>query len=119
MPERRLTGWNLWLARLATFHIVAFAWVFFRATSFDRAFSVLGRLFTGWGLASPAITLPLVAAIAVGLGGQLINPRAWRVVLVRLSTAPVVAQGLALGAVLMMINTIGPRGIAPFIYFRF
>jgi len=93
--------------------------VFFRATSLGGAFSVLGRLFTGWGLASPAITLPLVAAIVVGLAGQLINPRAWRVVMVRLSTAPVVAQGLALGFVLMIINTIGPRGIAPFIYFRF
>jgi alginate O-acetyltransferase complex protein AlgI len=118
-PEVELTGRRLWLARLATFHLVCLAWVFFRATSLGGAFAVLGRLFTGWGMGSSAITLPLLAAIAVGIGGQLINPRAWRVVMVRLSTAPVLAQGLALGAVLMVINTIGPRGIAPFIYFRF
>jgi hypothetical protein len=98
---------------------VCLAWVFFRASSLGAAFGVLGRLFTGWGMASPAVTLPLLAAIVVGIGGQLVDVRLWRIAMVRLSTAPVVAQGLALGALLMVINAIGPRGVAPFIYFRF
>jgi D-alanyl-lipoteichoic acid acyltransferase DltB (MBOAT superfamily) len=119
IPEPRLTGRRLFWARFATFHLVCFAWVFFRATSFGGALSVLGRLFTGWGMASPAVTLPLLAAIAVGIGGQYVNRRTWQVVMVRLSTAPVVAQGVALGVLLMLINTLGPRGVAPFIYFRF
>jgi len=85
----------------------------------DGAWAARLPCWAGWGMASPAITLPLLGAIAVGLGGQVINPRAWCVVVVRLSTAPILAQGLALGAVLMVINTISPRGIAPLIYFRF
>jgi D-alanyl-lipoteichoic acid acyltransferase DltB (MBOAT superfamily) len=119
IPDRPLTGRRLWLARLITFHVVCLAWVFFRASSLGAAFGVLGRLFTGWGMASPAVTLPLLAAIVVGIGGQLVDVRLWRIAMVRLSTAPVVAQGLALGALLMVINAIGPRGVAPFIYFRF
>lgn len=30
-----------------------------------------------------------------------------------------VTQGVALGVVLLLTNTLGPRGVAPFIYFRF
>jgi len=30
-----------------------------------------------------------------------------------------VAMGAVLGVVLMVINTLGPRGVAPFIYFQF
>ena len=29
------------------------------------------------------------------------------------------AQGAALGVTLMVITTLGPQGVAPFIYFRF
>ena len=37
----------------------------------------------------------------------------------RFSRAPAVAQGVALALILMTINAMGPRGVAPFIYFRF
>ena len=30
-----------------------------------------------------------------------------------------VAMGAVLGVALMVINTLGPRGVAPFIYFQF
>jgi hypothetical protein len=30
-----------------------------------------------------------------------------------------VAMGVILGFVLLVTNTLGPRGVAPFIYFRF
>ena len=36
---------------LITFTFVAFAWIFFRATSLDNAFDVIGRIFTDFDLA--------------------------------------------------------------------
>jgi len=32
---------------------------------------------------------------------------------------PIVAQGACVAISLMVINTLGPEGVAPFIYFRF
>ena len=37
----------------------------------------------------------------------------------RFSRLSPVAQGVVLGFALLLINTMGPRGVAPFIYFRF
>ena len=37
----------------------------------------------------------------------------------RFSRLSPVAQGVTLGFALLIINTMGPRGVAPFIYFRF
>jgi D-alanyl-lipoteichoic acid acyltransferase DltB (MBOAT superfamily) len=110
---------NPWVARLACFHFVCFAWVFFRAHTFANALDVLGRLFTGWGEPSPGITLGVVAAIAVGLLIQFVPWRAWGVALARFSAIPLPAQGVALAVILMAINVMGPRGVAPFIYFQF
>src|SRR5471030_2886064 len=38
-----------WAGRFITFQIVCFAWIFFRADSFDRGWQVIERLFTAWG----------------------------------------------------------------------
>jgi len=43
----------------------------------------------------------------------------WGRLMARFSKLAPVAQGLMLGASLLVINTMGPRGVAPFIYFRF
>jgi alginate O-acetyltransferase complex protein AlgI len=114
-PRRRPT----WLSRLAVFHFVCFAWVFFRAESLGKALDVLGRLFSGWGQPSPAITLGVVCAIVVGIGVQYVPKDVLGRALARFSTAPIPAQGVALGLILMAINVLGPRGVAPFIYFQF
>jgi alginate O-acetyltransferase complex protein AlgI len=107
------------LRRLAVFHFVCLAWVFFRAESFGRAWDVLAQLFTAWGRPSPAITLGVVVATATGIAVQFVPWRAWGIALARLSRAPVVAQGATLAIALMAINAMGPRGVAPFIYFKF
>ena len=53
-----------------TFHVVCFAWIFFRANSFERAAAVIEQLFTAWGRPSPLVTTSVVVAILVGIGGQ-------------------------------------------------
>jgi alginate O-acetyltransferase complex protein AlgI len=108
-----------WLARLVTFHVVCFAWIFFRADSLSRAGQVLERLFTAWGRPSPLVTTSVVLAIAVGIGGQYIHPSVLASLLRAFQRLPVLAQAATFGIVLMLVNTLGPEGVAPFIYFRF
>lgn len=105
--------------RLATFHVVCFAWIFFRADSFADAWSVLARLGTAWGEPAPLVTGGVLAAIALGLGSQYLPPR-WPLALTaRFSRLPVPAQAAVLSLVLLVTSALGPEGVAPFIYFRF
>jgi alginate O-acetyltransferase complex protein AlgI len=108
-----------WLGRVLTFHIVCFAWIFFRADSFARAGQVLERLFTAWGQSSPLVTTSVVLAIVVGIGGQYVRSDAILAVFKSFGRLPLPAQAAAVGICLMLINTLGPEGVAPFIYFRF
>src|SRR3954447_13738832 len=83
-----------WFGRILTFHVVCFAWIFFRADSFARAGQVIARLFTAWGEASPLVTTSVVLAIIVGIGGQYLRPG-------------------ALGAALAGFQRLPPPGPAP------
>jgi D-alanyl-lipoteichoic acid acyltransferase DltB (MBOAT superfamily) len=121
----RATGWRptsvaaQWFGRILTFHVVCFGWIFFRADSFGRAGDVLARLFTAWGGASPLVTTSVVLAILVGILGQYVRPGAIGAALHGFQRLPVPAQATAFAVSLMVINTLGPEGVAPFIYFRF
>ena len=101
-----------------TFHVVCLAWVFFRAESFSSALDLLGRLGSfggGSGLVTPLLLLTIVASIA----SQFV-PDDW---VRRLEDGFVQAgwalQGAALGIGLVVIDVLGPEGVAPFIYFQF
>jgi hypothetical protein len=61
----------------------------------------------------------VVGAIALGIGMQYVPEGTGERVRVALSRLGVVAQGTALGLVLFAITTLGPQGVAPFIYFQF
>ncbi len=121
----RALGWRptsraaTWFGRILTFHIVCFAWIFFRADSLARAGTVLERLFTAWGQPSPLVTSSVLLAIVVGIGSQYIRPSVLGGLLRGFGRLPVAAQAAAVAICLMLINTLGPSGVAPFIYFRF
>jgi alginate O-acetyltransferase complex protein AlgI len=121
----RATGWRptsaaaKWFGRLLTFHVVCFGWIFFRADSFGRAGEVLARLFTAWGQPSPLVTTSVVLAILVGILGQYVRPGAIGAALRGFQRLPVPAQATCFAVALTVINTLGPEGVAPFIYFRF
>jgi alginate O-acetyltransferase complex protein AlgI len=111
------------LRGLITFHVVCLAWVFFRAESFTSALAMLGRLVTGWTSAPgldpsvPWIWLPL--AIAVPLAVQLVPGDVGDRLTALFSRRGVLVQGVALAALLLVVETLGPVGVAPFIYFQF
>ena len=125
LAVERATGWRphtraqVWLGRVLTFHIVCFAWIFFRADSFSRAGDVITRLFTAWGQSSPLVTTSVVLAIVVGIASQYVHPSAVTSLVGAFQRLPVVAQAACVAVALTLINTLGPTGVAPFIYFRF
>ena len=87
--------------------------------SFSRAGDVLVRLFDAWGQSSPLVTTSVVLAILAGIVAQYIRPRAVTSLVGSFQRLPVVAQSAAVAVALTLINTLGPTGVAPFIYFRF
>jgi D-alanyl-lipoteichoic acid acyltransferase DltB (MBOAT superfamily) len=111
-------GWRVVLQRLATFHIVCLGWVFFRADSFSSALTLLGRLFTVWGRA-PLVTPLLVATIAGMLFTQYLPKDLVGHAQRAFARQGLGVQGAILGMVLLAITTLGPPGVAPFIYYRF
>ncbi|HZU19999.1 MAG TPA: MBOAT family protein [Gaiellaceae bacterium] len=125
LAVERATGWRphtraqQWLGRLVTFHVVCLGWIFFRADSFSRAGDVIARLFDAWGRPSPLVTTSVVLAILVGIAGQYVRPTALTRLLAGFQRLSVVAQAASVAVALTLINTLGPTGVAPFIYFRF
>jgi alginate O-acetyltransferase complex protein AlgI len=125
LPAQEEGRWAVAWQRFATFQFVCFGWVFFRATSFTNAMNMLERLFTGWGTPTQLVTFPVLLCIAVGIGTQYVPPtfaKRAQEFFTRIGTfgrAGAFLQGGVLGAVLLMITTLGPPGVAPFIYFRF
>jgi len=115
LPNRQTHPGIRWLA---TFHIVCFAWVFFRADSLASALDVFSAI------ASLPSSVELTnALIILGIAGILVAQffpysRSEQVKR-RLSKQRVLTQGLAFGCGLVLIDLFGPEGVAPFIYFQF
>ena len=116
--EPELRGWRLAARRVLVFQWISFTWVFFRATSLSAALAVLWRSFTAWGPA-PAVTFWVVLAIALGIGLQYVPSAVTARVRVSFSRMGLIAQGIALGGGLFLIDVLGPQGVARFIYFGF
>ena len=110
---------RLWTGRVITFHIVCLGWIFFRADSFGRAGQLIERLFTAWGQPSPLVSTSVLLAILVGVGGQYIRPGVLSAVLGGFQRLPRAGQAACLAAGLVVVDALGPPGVAPFIYFRF
>ncbi len=101
-----------------TFNVVCLAWVFFRAPDLATAFDVLGRV--GAGGPSPLVTLPVVALTVAAVAVQAVPPGWWRSAEAWLVARPAIAQGVALGLLVVAADAaVGEQGVAPFIYYRF
>jgi D-alanyl-lipoteichoic acid acyltransferase DltB (MBOAT superfamily) len=108
-----------WVQRFLTFQYVCLGWVFFNASGMSQAFAVIGRLFTGWGEASPLITPLLVITVLGTLASQFVPPLRVDRLQAAFSRQKVAVQVGLLGFALLGITTFGPVGVAPFIYYRF
>ena len=101
-----------------TFHFVTFAWIFFRAPSFELAWAVLVRIvsFTfAWG----NLTTPLWVILGIGVAAHYV-PKKWYDFSLNLWVrAPFYAQAAALVALVIGLQYIAQTGAAPFIYQKF
>lgn len=112
-----MSGVEVAVRRILTFHLVCLGWIFFRAESFGDAFTVLSQLFQP---ADAALVTPAVLVlIAIGIGFQYVPKALGARAEVAVAGVRPVAAGLALGVGLLFVDALGPEGIAPFIYFQF
>jgi alginate O-acetyltransferase complex protein AlgI len=119
VPASRDSPYLVAWQRFVTFQLVCFAWLFFRASTISVAFTMCNRIFTAWSGASPLVRLPVIAAIVGSLALQYVPPTLSAQVRDLFDRVPLVIQGASLAVVLLVITTLGPPGVAPFIYYRF
>jgi D-alanyl-lipoteichoic acid acyltransferase DltB (MBOAT superfamily) len=111
-PLRRAVAW------FVTFNVVSLGWLFFRAPTLGEAFSMLGGIATRWE--SPSLAAPVAAGVtAAVVAAHLLAHGAWERVTAAFATAAPAVQVVLLAGALVVIDVLGPEGVAPFIYFRF
>ncbi len=114
-PARK--AWHAVWTRLAVFHFVCLCWVFFRATSFTNAFDVLGRLVHFGG--SEPFNIVLVGVILGSIAVQYLPTELSGRFRAAFSHIPWWAQAAVLAGTMVLTSSLGPTGVAPFIYFQF
>ena len=125
--QRRLADHPFWgdpprwfqvLSAVATFHFVCFAWIFFRASSFEGAIQILEVLAAlRWG--ADNLTGPLLLLILGALAVHT-TPRRWEFRLRELFVAtPLLVKALILFAVAVGLQQLKGMDVVPFIYFQF
>ncbi len=104
---------------LIVFHLVCFAWIFFRAEDFTVAGVFIRGFASGWTAPVQQAQPAMVALILIGMAGQFLPPGSFERVGLMFARVPYWGLGVAAGLIVAIINALGPEGIAPFIYFRF
>jgi hypothetical protein len=105
------------LKGLVTFHLVAFAWIFFRAADFEAASTIVSRLFTAWNGLRPGIFLLPALYAALILFVDIPQYRSGSHTIFERWPAP--ARALFYASILALIFLLGGSGSATFIYFQF
>ncbi len=107
-----------WLRWLVTFNLVVLGWIIFRAQTIGDAWTVLRRL---GSFGAPTLwTAPVLVAIGLVIGLQLLPERSTEEGQARLGRLSPAVLGAALGVVILFVAaTVPSQGVPPFIYFRF
>ncbi|MGE5496559.1 MAG: MBOAT family O-acyltransferase, partial [Syntrophothermus sp.] len=111
------------MQNLITFHLVAFAWIFFRANSFSTAMELINQIlnfFHGTVVTQFVPGYPLVSVlIAVGFILHFIPKKAELKFEELFTVTPMIGKALALTAIIWLVIQIRSAEIQPFIYFQF
>ena len=119
MAEPADTVWANVVRTVMAFSLVCIAWAFFRADSVATALDLLGRVLDGWSTPTELLTVQVVLWISVGLATQFIPHTPAERIRAGLARWHAVPLGVAAALFLFILTTLGPRGVAPFIYFQF
>jgi alginate O-acetyltransferase complex protein AlgI len=104
---------------VSAFALVCGAWVFFRADSVGTAVAMLGRLVTFASGTAALVTWRVLLAIGIGLATQFAPREPALRLQAGVAKLRPIPMGVAAAFILFAITTLGPRGVAPFIYFQF
>lgn len=120
----RIPGWNSPQAAMqfvrwfVTFHLVCFAWIFFRAPDLTSSMAVLSKLGQLFGSMVSADGLSgLLSALGLFLLAHFMGNR--HALKHRIGEGPLWAHSGALLACLLLLIVFTPNHSAPFIYFQF
>jgi len=117
-PRRNIGFFRNVVSVLVVFHLVCLGWVFFRAASFEDAFTMLcafWRLDMGGQLLTPFV----VYMVVFGLGIHFVPRTTLQHLEAVFCRAPTILQGAAVGFVLVAVAAFSMDEVAPFIYFQF
>jgi alginate O-acetyltransferase complex protein AlgI len=101
-----------------TFHFVTFAWIFFRAQTFELASAILGRMGSG-DVSFVNVSGALWMILAIGLVAHYFPKKWYEFSLDLYIRAPFYAQAAALVALVTGLQYVARTGAAPFIYNQF
>lgn len=111
------------MQNLITFHLVAFAWIFFRANSFATAMELINQIinfFHGIVITQFVPGYPLVSIlVAAGFILHFIPKKAEMKFEELFTVTPMIGKALALTAIIWLVIQIRSAEIQPFIYFQF
>lgn len=121
LPAWGVRRWA-WLATrvFITFHLVCFAWIFFRAATVEESFRIVSTLATlgGGSSADPSNIFNLLVLAAAMIAVDLpcwLNDRE-----VPMSSRwPSVVRGVSYATMILVMTFWSPHGATPFIYFQF
>ena len=105
-------------AVLVTFHIVCLAWIFFRAENLEFALAYVQGL-ANWSDPGQYTQPFLVGIVAASLSAHFLpNDLVTRLARALEPVGPI-GLGFLLGFGILLIQSVAPEGVAPFIYFQF
>ena len=78
-----------------------------------------GRLLTGWSFSAPLVDPLLLFVIAASLAAQYVPRITMDGLRARFSLLRPALQAIAVALAILVIDVLGPQGVAPFIYFQF
>jgi len=105
---------------LITFHLVAFAWVFFRVNNFDEAEYFFSHLFTGWPMPFLDLNSMIygIMGIMTVICVELLQYRG-KISVVTFFQMPLALQWSCYYVLIFALVLFGVDGESPFIYFQF
>lgn len=108
---------------LLTFHIVCFGWIFFRASSFSSAWTVIRQIFSGFHISLFPQWLEGYSSVAlimlIGYITHFLPDRVENTCSDWLVRSPLAVKAILLAGVIFIVMQVKSSEILPFIYFQF
>ena len=107
------------ISLVLTFHAVCLGWILFRSSTFDLAAAYMAGFFGDW-LAAPEALTPFLAGLTLaGLAMHFLPARGIETAARALARLRSPFAAIILALLFLVVESLRPEGVAPFIYFQF